>query len=841
MLHKCYTQDLELCYYINMKIIQLTFTFTLALLCCSAPAMAQRHDRVPEGNFILPQRRIIIMDRRLPQVPIEMTQVAAYVLIANNYAATTSLTITLKNPNSRPAEASILLPTPEEAIFKGFSYGEREGQYPARLMPAKEARELYDAIVARALDPALMEFAGLAAIRTSVFPIPANSTMKVKLVYEQVLTPKNGRYDYVLPRSESLEKVSAWDIRVEAAGMPAEWVSTPSHEVSTNQLDNGNCVISIPDSKKMNPGAFRLTWSVPADKNEPIHATSYACPDVNNKNQGYFMVTLSANKEAFPKQDKPQRTVIFVLDRSGSMRGDKLDSTKESIKQMIAALKDGEAFNVIIYNQGVEKFAEQAQLKTKDSERAVFSWIDDIRAMGGTNMGDALKEALEQNAPKPLPSDQKVIVFMSDGVPTIGNTSEKYFLELLKEKASAATRIFTIGVGADVNAPLLRQMALYTRALPTFILPKENIELKVAELAENLQGPLLELPEFYIGDEQARPTPHRVQDLLPKLVKQASEAGIYGGHSHAIDYIREMSLLSPYHPFAYPQWLQKRLQCSRRASINTWPQFRKTPLPVMYAGNAQVIVGRYTSLEPFTIYFTADEEIDRLGKLVLKTIVIDPTKMSSLQDDFVARIWASRQIGELQAALIDLGADMKDSTALQQNPKTKEIIDEIIKLSLDFGIMSDFTSFFADDGSPGVMPLRATREHRDKAMEAFAPTARGDMFSAVKEKNIQQLQGIKTENKRNSKMNAAGQSVEFDHIAQIGQNAYYKKGSRWVENTIQEPEQKHDRSVNIGTVEYAKVATQLVQENRQSLLALEGDILVKLGKEFVLIHNSMNP
>lgn len=796
---------------------------------------------VPEGRFILPQRRAIIVDRRLPQVPIEMIQVAVDVRIANNYAVTTSLTITLKNPNARPAEASILLPTPEGAMFKGFSYGEREGQYPARLMPAKEARELYDAIVARALDPALMEFAGLSVIRTSVFPIPAQSTIKLKLVYEQVLLSQNGRYDYVLPRSESLEKGASWDIRVEAAGLPAEWVSSPSHEVSTNQLDNGNCVISIPDSKKMNPGAFRLTWSVPTDKHELIHATSYACPDVNNKNQGYFMLTLGANKDAFPRQDKPQRTVIFVLDRSGSMRGDKLDSTKESIKQMIAALKDGEAFNVIIYNQGVEKFTEQAQLKTKDSERAVFSWIDDIRAMGGTNMGDALKEALEQNAPKSLPSEQKVIVFMSDGVPTIGNTSEKYFLELLKEKASSSTRIFTVGVGADVNAPLLRQMAAYTRALPTFILPKENIELKVAELAEHLQGPLLDQPEFYIGDEQAQPTPHRVQDLLPKLEKRASEAGFYGEHSYVIDYLREMPSFNPYHSLIYPQWMKQRRERSRRLSLNESPRLLKHPLPVMYSGNSMVIVGRYTSLEPFTLYFSADADTVRIGKMVQKAIEIDPNKMSSLQDDFVARIWASRQIGELQAALIDLGADMKDSTALQQNPKTKEIIDEIIKLSLDFGIMSDFTSFFADDGSPGVMPLRAVREPRDKAMEAFAPTARGDMFSAVKEKNIQQLQGIKTENKRNSKINATGQSVEFDHIAQIGQNAYYKQGSRWVENTIQEPEQKHDRSVNIGTAEYAKVATQLIQENRQSLLALEGDILVKLGKEFVLIHNSMNP
>lgn len=744
--------------------------------CVGAPILEAQSSYDPPVT-ITPRR--VIMPRAV-RIPVEISRATARISIEGNRAQT-ELTLTVRNSGAANTEAELLLPVPEGAIVKGFSYGNGQGKYTASLLPAQEARRLYDSIVARALDPALLEFAGFAAIRTSVFPVPARSEVTLTIVYDQVVSPENGRFDYILPRSESLEKNTEWQIRAEIAP-PCTNVYSPTHDMETAALQNGTTVLTLPAARNHNPGAFRLSWQGSAPTPGIPQTTVYACPNSENPKNGYFMlmiggdsITSDAKAAAIPRE------ITLVIDRSGSMRGDKLDKVKESVKQIIAGLQEGESFNLITYNEGVELFSHEPVLKTPEQERRAFEWIDGMNARGGTNIHKALKQAL---APAVRNGTLPLVIFMTDGMPTIGTTSEKAILQLAASHNPGKRRIFTVGVGEDVNAPLLRNMAETSRAVPTYILPKEDVETKMASLFRRLGGPVLADVELTLPGDVSR-----TGDMVPSTI-----GDIYNG------------------------------------------------LPAL-------VTGTYKGTSPFNILVKATRPD---GIRIDIPFTVDPGRISTQRDDFVGRLWASRQIGRLQAALTDMGANIQDTAALQRDPKTKEIIEEIIRLSIEFGIMSDFTSFFADDGSraahPAGTPLRLSDPHlRASAWSGFAVQERSGMGAVSKQGNIADMNEQRIQNKRNARNTADGSAREADTIAQLAQNAYFKQGGVWVENSVvqQSPDQnmapRYDRIVQIGTSEYMKVADRLISENRQSLLALDGSVNIRLGDEFILLQNTITP
>ena len=87
---------------------------------------------------------------------------------------------------------------------RGFTFQGSASEPTAELLRKEAARQTFDSIVAKMKDPALLEFVGYNLVRSSVFPVEANGTQKVRLTYEHLLTADGDRVDYVLPRSESI-------------------------------------------------------------------------------------------------------------------------------------------------------------------------------------------------------------------------------------------------------------------------------------------------------------------------------------------------------------------------------------------------------------------------------------------------------------------------------------------------------------------------------------------------------------------------------------------------------------------------------------------------------------
>ena len=223
---------------------------------------------------------------------------------------------------------------------------------------ATRRRQTYDRIVAQARDPALLEFAGFNLVRSSVFPVEPGGTQAVRLTYEHLLAVNGDRVDYVLPRSESVEYTVPWKIAVKiSAGTPIAAVYSPSHGCETVRPKPSVAAVELAADAGTEPGPFRLSF---LRERADVSASLFAYPDPKIGG-GYFLLLAGLPPQAAKAGfGGLKREVTLVIDRSGSMRGEKLAQVREAALQVLAGLDDGEAFNVILYNEGVEPFSPAA-------------------------------------------------------------------------------------------------------------------------------------------------------------------------------------------------------------------------------------------------------------------------------------------------------------------------------------------------------------------------------------------------------------------------------------------------------------------------------------------------
>ncbi len=260
--------------------------------------------------------------------------------------------------------------------------------------------------------------------------------------------------------------------------------------------------------------------------------------------KGFFMMMLApsvATPDTVMKKD-----VTFVVDSSGSMAGKKIEQTRKALEYGVNALHDGDRFNIVRFSTDVEPFqpmsnganatrsdgslpgawhepsamnmlqgddrfgtnAASAQTPSNGvnatrqdgrltvaltevnatNRAAALNFIRTIDARGGTAINEALAAAMAMNYDAKRPA---IILFLTDGRPTIGETEPERILKNIREANKAHARVFVFGVGEDVNTHLLDMIAGQNGGMPQYVLPDEDIEVKVSSLVDKMSNPVL--------------------------------------------------------------------------------------------------------------------------------------------------------------------------------------------------------------------------------------------------------------------------------------------------------------------------------------------------------------
>ena len=659
----------------------------------------------------------------IPRPGFHPPQLVKHALTAEmqDQAATVKVEQVFYNPMERSLEGIYYFPIPREAVVDQFDLYVDGKKLKGELLEREQARKIYEDIVRRDIDPALLEYADHRFFRISLFPIPAHKERKIELSYHQVLSAADGlvcfRYAQhgevqagrpgqplrlvpnrpmplpgpPLPPGAEIKREQRqeeqrtcrqrFDVTLRTSSAVTN-VYSPSHTIDVDRVSDREVRVRYDGTRKTDEADFVLYYGLsghPLGMNLVCHRDGDAA--------GYFML-LAAPKTSWAEKEVIDKDVVFVLDTSGSMSGDKIEQAKSALTYCINRLRDQDRFALVTFSSEVSPW-RPAWSEAVRARREATDYVRTLEARGGTNIDGALMRALQFRA-KAGRSMQ--VVFLTDGLPTVGVQDIKSILEHVRQ-ATTPARIFAFGVGYDVNTYLLDKIAEQSRAVTDYITPEENIEEKISRFFDKVSKPVM-------TDLQLTVSRVGVRDIYPKN------------------------------------------------------------LPDLFLGDQLLVVGRYEGSGPATMVVQG-----RSGKDPVR-FVYEADFAGRQQNAFLPRLWASRKI----AYLVD---DMRT------HGENEEVRKEIESLSKEFGILSPFTAFLAqeDEARPGSLTLGGVAAPSQRSLQRLSKSNIGAPMAAVGADAVyasKQLREMKEQQVPDATPDAR----------HVGDKIFYWRNQEWVESTF---------------------------------------------------------
>jgi len=703
-----------------------------------------------------------------------------------NQVASVVVDQAFENIGSGQIQVEYMFPVPPDAAIDSMTLSVDGKDYKAQLMKADEARKIYEDIVRAKKDPALLEYVGYGLVKTSAFPLQPGKPAKVIVSYKQTCKKDQDLVQVWYPlNTEKFSAKAIADVTVTAditskSDIPMPY--SPSHDITVDRKDARHVVAKYTGKDVLPTTDFLLYYK---ESNDDVGATLLTHQPTLDKD-GYFMLLVSPNPS---KADKvvAAKNVLLVLDHSGSMNDDgKIQQARDAVKYVLGNLNSEDNFNLVVYSDSVETLFDGMVPANEKNVKEAKDRVDHLEATGGTNINKALEKALAL-----LPADKDTdkanrpsyILFMTDGRPTVGETDEGKIIAAAVDSNKSKARIFTFGVGYDVNVRLLDKLIEQNNGRSEYVKPKENIETKVASFYNKIKNPVMTNIKVQIAGLRTRECyPQELPDLFEG--DQIVLAGRYFGED-----VRKLS--------------------SREAGVY----------------HTQLVVkGIYQGKERTFEY----------------PVTIQP-EGQNWRYEFVEKIWAIRRVG----FLLD---------QIQLHGKNQEIIDELVRLSKDYGIMTPYTSFLADERTE-LSHVTAVREMAMKSAGELdevtgARGQRGAYNRAVTKDNVKMQEntlsaglaaarptsapgmaptgadGSTMFGSSEQKGYEAGKKERLVNVQNVGNQAMFRRGQMWVASNAShiDPVKDKDkiRQVERFSDEYFKlVRANTIVENQ--MLATQAD------------------
>jgi len=409
------------------------------------------------------------------------------------------ITETFVNHGSRVGEADFMFPLPKGAAFQDLKLSINGEMVAGETMNASQARQIYEEIVRRQRDPALLEWMGYGLLRARIFPIAPGEQKRVVVRFQTVAQREGDalRIDYFRG-----VRASQREVNQQPEGRMSFVLTYPNDPMYGRAYSPTHSIYEDPYASETSGGdrsfasSYRgsmrrveirdargeITLLIPVRRS--TNASISLLANAAGNDDGFALITLS------PPAIQPRavpRDLTFVIDVSGSMSGEKIEQARAAGKQILRSLSSIDRFRLIDFSSDVRTFRGRFSTATRENIHAAERYLDELDAQGSTNISAALDEALSS----PVQSGRlPIILFLTDGQPTVGERDASVIASNVA-KRRGSRRLFTFGVGADLNVSLIEQLALEGRGTASFVRPEESVERAVGIVASRLTSPLV--------------------------------------------------------------------------------------------------------------------------------------------------------------------------------------------------------------------------------------------------------------------------------------------------------------------------------------------------------------
>jgi Ca-activated chloride channel family protein len=541
---------------------------------------------------------------------------------------------------------------------------------------------------------------------------------------------------------------------------------------------------SIADAER---GSFRLSYLLTPQK-DALSWTMLAYPDsrIGKGGEGGYFLLMAALPPTPADGPRVNREVVVVIDRSGSMRGEKLEQAKSAALQVVEGLEDGEAFNIIDYSDSIQVFSEKAVIKAKDTIAAARDYIKAIQAGGGTNINDAMAEALRNPPEKGM---LPIVLFLTDGLPTVGERNEVKIRDAVKKANKDSWRIFTFGVGYDVNSPLLSNLAKNSRAVPTFVQPEEDVEVKVSQVFRRLSGPTLALPKLTVLDEKGTLGGSAVREVMPGEL-----ADVFDGD--------QVLVLGQY---TKEGLIHLGLEGDARGSHKTFTFTMDTRKATVRNGY-----------------------VPRLWARAKVGVLIDEVRQAGAEGSI-----PQARLKELTDEIVELSTTwgiLTEYTSFLAAPENQ--------FGTQLGSAAEPTAAGHWQSAPAMRS--ALRADTLKKLEERAGKDRDGSGGVNQEENVQTMRpGRPAAVGRIAYMDQKMQRVEITTVQQVADMTLLNRKNRWLDARILDKEdEKPEVEIDFASAAYFTLLDELTTQGRQGVLANAGDVYILHNSQRVLVHGA---
>jgi len=401
--------------------------------------------------------------------------------------AVTSVDQEFHNPNDRTLEGTYVFPVPKGAQIDKFSMDIDGRSVDAELLAADKARKIYEDIVRQHRDPALLEYAGREMFKVRIYPIEPRSKKRVKLSYTQVLKSDAGLVQYLYPLNTerfSAKPISSVSLRLDLeTRRPLKTIYSPSHAVEIRRDGERRAIVGF-ETKDVKPDTdFQLLYGAEGGAVGMSLVTHRVAGE-----DGFFML-LAAPSPAVESAEALPKDVTFVVDTSGSMADNKLEQARKALLFCVENLGEQDRFQVIRFSTEAEPLFDGLIEANAASRQRAAVFIRGLKPLGGTAIHDALERAV--GARPDQSSRPYYVIFLTDGLPTVGEVNPDAIVRMVEQRAGGKVRGFCFGIGHDVNTHLLDRITETTRGTSAYVLPDEDLEVKLSSFFSKIKEPIL--------------------------------------------------------------------------------------------------------------------------------------------------------------------------------------------------------------------------------------------------------------------------------------------------------------------------------------------------------------